>query len=202
MPHATSTTRGRICPPQKPICQPLPSRRGPGPGTPLLLSTLHLPDSREPSTHHMWRWGEDDSRQAGPAWLDQQTLALSIQAGMPARTEKPDRTQLKRLCRRSRCRPYRFALTLKSRFVTSSATCRSNLGTTAARLAGLAARRNCCRGKSSGGACDIPGDDAGRVPVQAAAGPVIAHRRPRVSMGGCLLDVARRHPGIRTAPRL
>jgi len=39
MPHATCTTRGRICPPQKPIGQPLPGRRGPGPGTPLLLST-------------------------------------------------------------------------------------------------------------------------------------------------------------------
>ena len=31
-------------------------------------------------------------------------------------------------------------------------------------------------------ACDIGGDDVGRVPVQAAVGPVIAHRRSRVSV--------------------
>jgi len=47
-----------------------------------------------------------------------------------------------------------------------------------------------------GGACDVGGDDVGSVPVQAAAGPVIPHRRLRVRMRGCLLDIAQRHPGI------
>ena len=47
-----------------------------------------------------------------------------------------------------------------------------------------------------GGGRDVGGDDVGRVPVQAAAGPVIPHRRPRVCMRGGLLHVAQRHPGI------
>ena len=48
----------------------------------------------------------------------------------------------------------------------------------------------------SGGACDVGGDNIGRVPVQAAAGPVISHRGPRVRMGGGFLHVAQRNPGI------
>ena len=47
-----------------------------------------------------------------------------------------------------------------------------------------------------GGACDVGGDNIGRVPVQAAAGPVISHRGPRVRMGGGFLHVAQRDPGI------
>ena len=47
-----------------------------------------------------------------------------------------------------------------------------------------------------GGARDIRGDDEGRVPVQAAAGPVIPHRGSRVSMGRGLLHVAQRDAGI------
>ena len=46
------------------------------------------------------------------------------------------------------------------------------------------------------GARDVGGDDVGRVPVQAAAGPVIPHSRPRVCMRGGLLLVAQRHAGI------
>jgi hypothetical protein len=52
------------------------------------------------------------------------------------------------------------------------------------------------RGGLSGGARDIRGDDIGRVPVQAAAGPVVPHRGSRVSMGCGLLYVAQRDPGI------
>ena len=51
----------------------------------------------------------------------------------------------------------------------------------------------------SGGACDVGGDNIGRVPVQAAAGPVISHRGPRVRMGGGFLHVAQRDPGIQLA---
>src|SRR5215469_2631841 len=49
-----------------------------------------------------------------------------------------------------------------------------------------------------GGARDIRSHYVGSVPVQAAAGPVVGDRGSRVSMGGCLLDVAQRHPGIQT----
>ena len=49
-----------------------------------------------------------------------------------------------------------------------------------------------------GGAGEVGGDDVGRVPAQAAAATVIPHRRPRVRMGGCLLDIAERHPGIQS----
>lgn len=46
---------------------------------------------------------------------------------------------------------------------------------------------------------DERGDDVSRVPVQAGACPVIAHRGARVGVRR-FLDVAQRHPGIETAP--
>jgi hypothetical protein len=72
-------------------------------------------------------------------------------------------------------------------------------GSVAVRLAVAAARRNCCRWRRlAGRACDVGGDNIGRVPVQAAAGPVISHRGPRVRVGGGFLHVAQRDPGIQT----
>ena len=47
-----------------------------------------------------------------------------------------------------------------------------------------------------GGTRDIRSHDVGRVPVQAAPGPVIPDRGPRISMRGSFLDVAQRHPRI------
>jgi hypothetical protein len=47
-----------------------------------------------------------------------------------------------------------------------------------------------------GGSGKIGGDDVGGVPVKAAAGPVVAHRRARVGMRGGFLDVAERNPGV------
>ena len=41
-----------------------------------------------------------------------------------------------------------------------------------------------------GGTSDIGGNDIGGVPVQTAAGTVIADRGPRVGVGGGFLDVA------------
>jgi hypothetical protein len=57
---------------------------------------------------------------------------------------------------------------------------------------GPAARRR----RLSGGACDVGGDNISRVPVQAATGPVVSHRGPRVRMGGGFPHVAQRDPGI------
>jgi hypothetical protein len=96
MPHATCTTRGRICPPQKPICQPLPGRLGPGPGTPPLL--LSYQEVVNPARTTCGDGVKTPAAGESPAWLGYQTLALSIQAGTPARTEKPDRAQLKQFC--------------------------------------------------------------------------------------------------------
>src|SRR6266851_5904411 len=48
------------------------------------------------------------------------------------------------------------------------------------------------------GARDIGGDDVAGVPVQAAPGPVVPHRGPRISMRCGLLRVAQRHPGVQT----
>jgi hypothetical protein len=45
-----------------------------------------------------------------------------------------------------------------------------------------------------GGARDIGGDDVGRMPVQAAAGPVIPHGGSRICTRGGFLDVAQRDP--------
>jgi hypothetical protein len=47
-----------------------------------------------------------------------------------------------------------------------------------------------------GGAGNVSGDDVGGVPVQAAAGPVVPHRGPRVSMRSGLLNVAQRHARV------
>jgi hypothetical protein len=47
----------------------------------------------------------------------------------------------------------------------------------------------------AGGSGDVGGDDAGGVPVQRGAGPVVAHRGA-VSVGGGFLDVAQRDTGI------
>ena len=49
-----------------------------------------------------------------------------------------------------------------------------------------------------GGARDVGGDDVGGVPVQAAAGPVVPDRGPRVGVRGSLLHVPQRHSGIQT----
>jgi hypothetical protein len=73
-------------------------------------------------------------------------------------------------------------------------------------LYGAASPGRChCRAKlrqlgvlSPGGACDVSGDDIGRMPVQAAAGPVIPHRGSRVSMRRGFLDVAQRDPSVET----
>jgi hypothetical protein len=46
------------------------------------------------------------------------------------------------------------------------------------------------------GTGEVGGDDVSRVPVQAAAGPVIPHRRPRIRARGGLLDIAQRHSGV------
>jgi hypothetical protein len=54
-------------------------------------------------------------------------------------------------------------------------------------------------GALPGSACEVGRDDVSGVPVQAAAAPVIPHRGPRVRMGGCLLDIAERDPGVQTA---
>jgi hypothetical protein len=64
-------------------------------------------------------------------------------------------------------------------------------------LTAVAARQNCSsRCPLPGGARDVGGDDVSGVPVQAAAGPVIPHRGPRIGMRGGLLHVAQRDPGI------
>src|SRR6516162_6932018 len=47
-----------------------------------------------------------------------------------------------------------------------------------------------------GGARDVRGNVIRSVPVQAAAGPVVPHHGSRISMGGSLLHVAQRDPGI------
>ena len=49
------------------------------------------------------------------------------------------------------------------------------------------------------GARDIRSDDVGGVPIQAASGPVIPDRGPRISMRGSFLDVAQWHPRIKPA---
>ena len=47
-----------------------------------------------------------------------------------------------------------------------------------------------------GGARGIGSDDAGGMPVQAGTRTVIPHRGPGISVGGGLLHIAQRHPGI------
>ena len=47
-----------------------------------------------------------------------------------------------------------------------------------------------------GGACDVGGDDIGGVPIQAAAGPVIADRGARVRVRRRLLHIPQWHSGI------
>ena len=49
---------------------------------------------------------------------------------------------------------------------------------------------------SPGGSGDVSSDDVGGVPVETAAGAVIAHRRARVGVRGGFLDVPERNPGI------
>ena len=61
--------------------------------------------------------------------------------------------------------------------------------------ADLPARRSRVRGLP-GGAGEVGGDDVGGVPVQAAAGPVIPHRGPRVRVRCGFLHVPQRHPDI------
>ena len=53
-------------------------------------------------------------------------------------------------------------------------------------------------GALPGSACEVGRDDVSGVPVQAAAAPVIPHRGPQVRMGGYLLDIAERDPGVQT----
>jgi hypothetical protein len=53
------------------------------------------------------------------------------------------------------------------------------------------ARLSCpSRCRLPGSARNISGDDIGSAPVQAAAGPVIAHRRSRIGVRGRLLHIA------------
>jgi hypothetical protein len=47
-----------------------------------------------------------------------------------------------------------------------------------------------------GGSGKVGGDDIGGVPVETAAGTVIAHRRARVGVRGGFLDVAERNSGV------
>jgi len=69
----------------------------------------------------------------------------------------------------------------------------------------MAASPGCCHCRAKllrlgvplpGGACDVGGDDIRRVPVQAAARPVIPHRGSRICMRGGFLDVAQRDPSV------
>jgi hypothetical protein len=46
------------------------------------------------------------------------------------------------------------------------------------------------------GAREVGRDDIGRVPVQAAASPVIPHCRLRIGVRGGFLDIPQRYPGI------
>src|SRR6516162_388667 len=50
-----------------------------------------------------------------------------------------------------------------------------------------------------GGASEVGGDDVGRVPVQAAAGTVVADRGARVSVGGGFLNIAQGDARVETA---
>jgi hypothetical protein len=47
-----------------------------------------------------------------------------------------------------------------------------------------------------GSAYEVGSHDVGGMLVQAAAGPVVSHRGPRVRMRGGFLDIAQRDPGI------
>lgn len=53
-----------------------------------------------------------------------------------------------------------------------------------------------CSGNASAGAGDEGGHDVGGVAVEGLADPVIAHRRSRIGVRGCFLDVAERHARI------
>ncbi len=68
------------------------------------------------------------------------------------------------------------------------------------RLAAVAARRwkSSSPSRLPGRTRDVGGDDIGRVPVQAAAGPVIPDRSARVRMRRRLLHIPQRHSGIQT----
>ena len=48
----------------------------------------------------------------------------------------------------------------------------------------------------TGGSGKVGGDDLSGVPVEAAAGPVIAHRGARIGMRGRFLHVPKRNPGV------
>ena len=52
------------------------------------------------------------------------------------------------------------------------------------------------RGGLPGGTCDVSGDYIGCVAVQAAAGAVIPHRRPRIRVRGGFLHIPQRDPGV------
>src|SRR6516164_10920628 len=47
-----------------------------------------------------------------------------------------------------------------------------------------------------GRASEVSGDDVSGVPVEAAAGPVIAHRGARIGVRGGFLDVTQRNSGV------
>jgi hypothetical protein len=47
-----------------------------------------------------------------------------------------------------------------------------------------------------GGTGDVGGNDVGGMPVQAAAGTVVANRGPRVRVGGGFLDISQRDASI------
>jgi hypothetical protein len=50
----------------------------------------------------------------------------------------------------------------------------------------------------SRGSGEVGGDDVGGVPVETAAGTVVAHRRARIGVRGGFLHVAERDPGVET----
>ena len=92
----------------------------------------------------------------------------------------------------------RFALMLQSRSVTASETVwPGTVGRWPPGGCGRQAESLPARGLP-GGPRDICGDNIGGMPVQAAAGPVVPHCGPRIGMGGSLLDIAQRDPGIET----
>ena len=47
-----------------------------------------------------------------------------------------------------------------------------------------------------GGTSNVGGHDVGGVPVETAAGAVIAHRRARIGVRGRFLDITKRYPGV------
>jgi hypothetical protein len=84
----------------------------------------------------------------------------------------------------------------RSRYVTASPPLSSGGHGLSAWRCGRQAELLWCGAGLPGGARDIRGHDVGGVPVQAAAGPVVADRGPRIGVRCGFLDVAQRHPCV------